>query len=76
MLSILDDKDSKNPRQANESVIRIFERFLIEKGWVKDSFVKADFHAAAAGNAESERTRMFFLDFLYIALSIFYLCII
>ena len=37
--------------------------------------MKADSDAAAAGNAESERTRMFFLDFLYIALSIFYLYI-
>ena len=35
--------------------------------------MKADSDAAAAGNAESERTRMFLLDFLYIALSIFYL---
>ena len=34
--------------------------------------MKDDSDAAAAGNAESERTRMFFLDFL-IALSIFYL---
>ena len=31
----------------------------------KDSFVKADSDAAAAGNAESEQTRMLFLDFLY-----------
>ena len=35
--------------------------------------MKANSDAAAAGNAESEQTRMFFLDFLYIALSIFYL---
>ena len=31
----------------------------------KDSFVKADSDAAATGNAESEHTRMLFLDFLY-----------
>ena len=34
--------------------------------------MKADSDAAAAGNAESEQTRMLFLDFLDIALSIFY----
>ena len=62
---------AKTPKQANKSAIRIFEGFLVEKGlFKKDSFVKADSDAAAAGNAESERTRMFFLDFLYIALSI------
>ena len=32
-----------SPKQANVSAIRIFERFLGEKGWVKkDSCVKAD----------------------------------
>ena len=37
LLSILDDKDSKkNLNQANESEIRIFERFLVEKGWVEN----------------------------------------
>ena len=48
---------AKTPKQANESAIRIFERFLVEKGWVKkDSVVKADSDAAAAGKAESERS--------------------
>ena len=43
---------AKTPKQANESAIRIFERLLIEEGWVKkDSFVKADSDAAAAGLA-------------------------
>ena len=35
--------------------------------------MKAYSDAAAAGNAESEQTRMLFLDFFIIALSIFYL---
>ena len=75
---ILDDKDSKKPKQANESAIRISERFFVEKGWVKkDSFVKADSDAAAAGNAESEQTRMLFLDFLYNSIvNILPICII
>ena len=32
LLPILDDKDSKKNKQANESAIRISERFFVEKG--------------------------------------------
>ena len=29
----MDDKDSNNTKKANEAAVRLFERFLVEKGW-------------------------------------------
>ena len=49
----------------------------IAKKVKKGSFVKADSDAAATGNAESEQTRMLFLDFLYNSIvNILPICII
>ena len=33
LLLIMDDKNSKNTKKANEAAVRLFERFLVEKGW-------------------------------------------
>ena len=33
LLVIMDDKDSKNTKKANDAAVRLFERFLVEKGW-------------------------------------------
>ena len=33
LLVIMDDKDSKSTKKANEAAVRLFERFLVEKGW-------------------------------------------
>jgi hypothetical protein len=35
LLKILDEKDSDNTRKATETAVRVFERYLVEHGWVK-----------------------------------------
>ena len=39
----MDDKNSKNTKKANEAAVRLFERFLVEKGWIikEDSIADA-----------------------------------
>ena len=33
LLLFMDDKNSKNTKKANEAAVRLFESFLVEKGW-------------------------------------------
>ena len=35
----MDDKESINTKKANEAAVRLFERFLVEKGWVKEDSI-------------------------------------
>ena len=67
LLVIMDDKDSKNTKKANEAAVRLFERFLVEKGWRSET--------------ASELAEILCLWYLFISmgLSIFYfynMCII
>ena len=73
----MDDKNSKNTKKANEAAVRLFERFLVDKGWRSET-ASATLQAQPIdwiSLSRQELAEILWDLFISMRLSIFYICV-